>query len=338
MSTAQVSEGSESTAPASQVPAAPAAPRLSRRLIAVIPTAVLVLLVLLVASQRPSFLSPTSLRTLLEGAAPLLLLALGQTFVILTGGIDLSQAVLASFGTVLLALWLPIGGPAGALAVLVALTLAGTLNGLVCAYAQIPSFVVTLGTMGLWAGVALAVSGSSTISITKGYDTIFWLRDLRVAGLPVSALLAIGVVVLAAVLMKVLSRGRSLHAMGLAERAVQMSGTRTFRMRVLAFSLSGLCAGLAAMVLAASQFSGAPALADSLQLPSIAAVVVGGTLITGGIGGPLRTLVGALLVVVLRVGMSVAGVPPSYEQIVYGTVIVAAVALTLDRRRMDIVK
>ncbi|HTF53791.1 MAG TPA: ABC transporter permease [Pseudonocardia sp.] len=338
MSTAQVSEGSESTAPASQVPAAPAAPRLSRRLIAVIPTAVLVLLVLLVASQRPSFLGPISLRTLLEGAAPLLLLALGQTFVILTGGIDLSQAVLASFGTVLLALWLPIGGPAGALAVLVALTLAGTLNGLVCAYAQIPSFVVTLGTMGLWAGVALAVSGSSTISITKGYDTIFWLRDLRVAGLPVSALLAIGAVVLAAVLMKVLSRGRSLHAMGLAERAVQMSGTRTFRMRVLAFSLSGLCAGLAAMVLAASQFSGAPALADSLQLPSIAAVVVGGTLITGGIGGPLRTLVGALLVVVLRVGMSVAGVPPSYEQIVYGTVIVAAVALTLDRRRMDIVK
>jgi ribose/xylose/arabinose/galactoside ABC-type transport system permease subunit len=243
MSTAQVSEGSESTAPASQVPTTPGAPRLSRRLIAVIPTAVLVLLVLLVASQRPSFLGATSLRTLLEGAAPLLLLALGQTFVILTGGIDLSQAVLA-----------------------------------------------------------------------------------------------IGAVVLAAVLMKVLSRGRSLHAMGLAERAAQMSGTRTFRMRVLAFSLSGLCAGLAAMVLAASQFSGAPALADSLQLPSIAAVVVGGTLITGGIGGPLRTLVGALLVVVLRVGMSVAGVPPSYEQIVYGTVIVAAVALTLDRRRMDIVK
>ena len=337
MSTVQVSQ-SESAAPASQVPAAPAGARLSRRLIAVVPAAVLVLLVLLVASQRPSFLGATSLRTLLEGAAPLLLLALGQTFVILTGGIDLSQAVLASFGTVLLALWLPIGGPAGALAVLVALTLAGTLNGLVCAYAQIPSFVVTLGTMGLWAGVSLAVSGSSTISITKGYDTIFWLRDLRVAGLPVSAVLAIGAVVLAAVLMKVLSRGRSLHAMGLAERAAQMSGTRTFRMRVLAFSLSGLCAGLAAMVLAASQFSGAPALADTLQLPSIAAVVVGGTLITGGIGGPLRTLVGALLVVVLRVGMSVVGVPPSYEQIVYGTVIVAAVALTLDRRRMDIVK
>src|SRR5882757_9335603 len=170
----------------STVPVSQGSAGLSRRLIAGVPAVVLLVLILAVASQRPSFLSVTSLRTLLEGTAPLLLLALGQTFVILTGGIDLSQAVLASFGTVLLALWLPIGGPAGALAVLVALTLAGTLNGLVCAYAQIPSFVVTLGAMGLWAGVALAVSGSSTISITKGYDTIFWLRDLRVAGLPVS--------------------------------------------------------------------------------------------------------------------------------------------------------
>jgi len=332
MSTVPVSSSATAT------PVSPAPARSPRRLIAAVPAIVLVVLVLAVATQRPAFLSATSLRTLLEGTAPLLLLALGQTFVILTGGIDLSGAVLASFGTVLLALWLPVGGPLGAAAVLLALSLAGALNGLVCAYAQIPSFVVTLGTMGLWSGVALAVSGSSTISITKGYDTIFWLRDLRVAGLPVSAIMAIGAVLLAAVLMRVLSKGRSLHAMGLAERATQMSGGRTFRLRILAFALSGLCAGLAAMVLAASQFSGAPSLADSLQLPSIAAVVVGGTVITGGIGGPLRTLVGALLVVVLRVGMSVAGVPPSFEQIVYGTVIVAAVALTLDRRRVDIVK
>jgi ribose transport system permease protein len=91
-------------------------------------------------------------------------------------------------------------------------------------------------------------------------------------------------------------------------------------------------------VLAASQFSGAPTLADSLLLPAIAAVVVGGTAITGGVGGPLRTLVGALLIVVLRTGMSVVGVDPSYEQIVYGVVIIAAVALTLDRGQLGIVK
>ncbi len=308
------------------------------QVVAAVPVAVLVVLVLAVASRQPSFLGAASLRALLEGAAPLLLLALGQTFVILIGGIDLSVAVLASLGTVLLATWLPGMGALGVLATLVATTLAGALNGAVSAYAQVPSFVVTLGAMGLWSGVALTVSGASTISISEGYDTIFWLRDMRVAGLPVSAVLAIVAVVVAAVLMRVLARGRTLHAMGLAERAAMMSGSRTRLLRVLAFALSGLCAGAAAVVLAASQFSGAATLADSLLLPAIAAVVVGGTAITGGVGGPLRTLVGALLVVVLRTGMSVVGVDPAYEQIVYGAVIVAAVTLTLDRGRLGIVK
>jgi ribose transport system permease protein len=308
------------------------------RIVAVVPVAVLVVLVLAVASRQPSFLGAASLRALLEGAAPLLLLALGQTFVILIGGIDLSVAVLASLGTVLLASWLPSAGALGVLATLAATTLAGALNGAVSAYAQIPSFVVTLGAMGLWSGVALTVSGASTIPITEGYDTIFWLRDLRVAGLPVAAVLAVAAVVLAAALVRVLANGRALHAIGLAERAALMSGSRTPRMRVLAFALSGLCAGLAAVVLAASQFSGAPTLADTLLLPAIAAVVVGGTAITGGVGGPLRTLVGALLIAVLRVGMSLVGVDPSYEQIVYGVVIVSAVTLTLNRGQVGIVK
>ena len=308
------------------------------RLVAVVPAAVLVVLVLAVASRQPTFLGAASLRALLEGAAPLLLLALGQTFVILIGGIDLSVAVLASLGTVLLASWLPAAGPMGLLATLVATTLAGALNGAVSAYAQIPSFVVTLGAMGLWSGVALTVSGASTIPITEGYDTIFWLRDLRVAGLPIAAVLAIVAVLLAAALVRVLANGRALHAMGLAERAALMSGSRTPRLRVLAFALSGLCAGLAAVVLSASQFSGAPTLADTLLLPAIAAVVVGGTAITGGVGGPLRTLVGALLIAVLRVGMSLVGIDPSYEQIVYGVVIISAVTLTLNRGQVGIVK
>jgi ribose transport system permease protein len=311
---------------------------LRERVVAAVPAAVLVVLVLAVASREPSFLGAAGVRALLEGAAPLLLLALGQTFVILIGGIDLSVAVLASLGTVLLASWLPSAGPVGVLAALAATTLAGALNGAVSAYAQVPSFVVTLGAMGLWSGVALTVSGASTISITEGYDTIFWLRDLRVAGLPIAAVLAIVAVLVAAGLMAALANGRALHAMGRAEPAALMSGARTARLRVLAFALSGLCAGLAAVVLAASQFSGAPTLADSLLLPAIAAVVVGGTAITGGVGGPLRTLVGALLIAVLRVGMSVVGVDPSYEQIVYGVVIVSAVALTLNRGHVGIVK
>jgi ribose transport system permease protein len=309
-----------------------------RRLIAALPLAVLVVLVAVVSARQPTFLGIRSVRAVLDGAAPILLLALGQTMVILIGGIDLSVAALASLGTVLLATWLPGMGPVAIIAVLATLTLAGVLNGLACAYLQVPSFIVTLGAMGLWSGVALTVSGASTISIGKGYYAIGWIRDLRFAQLPASFVLAALFALLAAVVIRVLSRGRLLHAMGLAERAVLMSGTRTPRVRVAAFALSGLFAGLAALLLSASQFSGSPTLADSLLLPAIAAVVVGGSAITGGVGGPLRTLVGALIIAVLRVGLSVIGVDPSYEQIVYGAVVIAAVALTLDRSRIGVVK
>jgi len=134
------------------------------------------------------------------------------------------------------------------------------------------------------------------------------------------------------------NRGRSLHAMGLAEPAVLMSGVSTRRLRILAFTLCSVFAGLAAIVLAAAQRSGGPSLADTLQLPAIAAVVIGGTAITGGVGGAIKTLIGALIIVVLRVGLTAMGVDPAYEQIVYGAVIILAVALTIDRSRLRSIK
>lgn len=303
-----------------------------------LPLVVLVLLILVVTLKQPSFLGVPSIRALLDSMAPILLLALGQTFVILTGGIDLSVAVLASFGTVLLAQWIPTMGPGAVLAMLVSITLIGLLSGLVTAIGQVPSFIVTLGALGLWSGVGYTISGASTITISSGYDAIGWLREYRLAQIPIASWLVILIVVIAAVAMKVLSRGRSFHAMGLAERAALMSGLPTAVIRATAFALSGLFAGLAAILLAASQYSGSPTLADSLLLPVIAAVVLGGTAITGGVGGPIRTLIGALMIAVLRVGLSAVGVDPSFEQIVYGTVVIIAVALTIDRSRLGIVK
>lgn len=303
-----------------------------------LPLVVLVLLILVVTLKQPSFLGVPSIRALLDSMAPILLLALGQTFVILTGGIDLSVAVLASFGTVLLAQWIPTMGPGAVLAMLVSLTLIGLLSGLVTAIGQVPSFIVTLGALGLWSGVGYTISGASTITISSGYDAIGWLREYRLAQIPIASWLVIAIAVLAAVAMKVLSRGRSFHAMGLAERAALMSGLPTAVIRATAFALSGLFAGLAALILAASQYSGSPTLADSLLLPVIAAVVLGGTAITGGVGGPIRTLIGALIIAVLRVGLSAVGVDPSFEQIVYGSVVIIAVALTIDRSRLGIVK
>jgi ribose transport system permease protein len=308
------------------------------RLIAALPLLVLIALVALVTAQQPNFLGAANVRGLLEGLAPILLLALGQTFVILTGGIDLSFAVVASLSTVLLALWLPEMGPIAVLLVPLIALLTGLLTGIVVAIAQVPSFIVTLGAMGLWSGVALTLSSASTIRISAGHDAILWITDMRIAGLPVSALLAILLAIVAAVAFKTLSRGRTLHAMGLAEKALLMSGNSTRTIRVAAFGMSGLFAGFAGLVLASSQYSGGPTLGDTLMLPAIAAVVIGGNAITGGVGGPMKTLVGALIIIVLRVGLNAIGVDPAYEQIVYGGIIIVAVVLTIDRSRLGIVK
>ncbi len=308
------------------------------RLIEVLPFVVLVALTLVITVQQPTFLSVPSLRGLLESMTPILLLSIGQTFVILTGGIDLSFAVTASFGTVLLAMWIPDLGGLAVVAMLAATTLIGLVNGLVIAKAQIPSFIATLGALGLYSGLGLAISGASTIRISTGYDAIAWITDLRVAQMPLAAVLVIVLAITVSVGMRTLAHGRDFHATGLAEQALLMSGGSTVTLRVLAFTLCSFFSGLAAVVLAASQRSGGPTLADTLQLPAIAAVVIGGTAITGGVGGALKTTVGALIIVILRVGLSVIGVDPSYEQIFYGVVIIAAVVLTIDRSRLQVVK
>jgi ribose transport system permease protein len=311
---------------------------LKDRAIALLPLLVLVTLVGLVITQQPNFLGPSSVRGLLEGLTPILLLALGQTLVILTGGIDLAFAVVASFSTVLLALWLPELGVWAAIMVPLLACLMGIISGTIVAVAQVPSFIVTLGAMGLWSGLALAVSGASTIRISEGYESIGWISDLRVAGLPISACLAVLIAVVISVLFRTLKGGRALHGMGLAEKALLMSGSRTRLIRIAAFGASGLFSGLAGLVLASSQFSGGPTLGDTLMLPAIAAVVIGGNAITGGVGGPMKALVGAMIIIVLRVGLSAMGVDPAYEQIFYGVVIIGAVVLTIDRSRLGIVK
>lgn len=308
------------------------------RLIAILPLVVLIVLVAVVTTQQPSFISIRSLQSLSLSLAPILLLGIGQTFVVLTGGIDLSNAALTSLGTVLLAMWLPHFGPGAAILMIVTLTLLGFVTGWVSAKAQVPTFIVTLGAMGLWGGVGMVLSGASTVQIASSYQAIAWVQDVQILQVPMPTILAVGAVALAAVLMVTLARGRSFHAIGLAEQAVLMSGGSTFLLRCAAFTLSGLFAGVAALVLTASQYSGAPDLADSLLLPVIAAVVVGGTAITGGMGGPIRTLVGASIIVVLRVSLNAIGVDAAYEQIVYGAIIIIAVALTIDRIRMRVVK
>lgn len=300
------------------------------------PIAVLLALVVAVGALSPSFLSAYSLGVLAAEASVILLLATGQTLVVLLGRIDLSTAAVASLVSVIVALALPkLGVAALPAAVLIAAAI-GALHGIVHVQAGVPSFIVTLAGLGLWSGVALALA-QTTVPVAPGDPLLDWL-EAQPMGVPGAFALALVALALFHLVLARLRFGRDLRAIGFAERVARLSGVPVERVVVLAFAASGLCAGLAGVTMVARTGSGNPTIADALLLPTIAAVLIGGTAITGGHGSLLRTLLGVCIVVVLRVGVAVAGLAPAYEPIAYGVLVVVAVAATIDRQSIGSVR
>jgi ribose transport system permease protein len=213
----------------------------------------------------------------------------------------------------------------------------GAVQGIAHVLLRIPSFIVTLGGMSIFAAVALVISDAGPIRVVDR-DATKWL-NLYVAGVvPMSFFVALLVVAVVSLVIRLTPMESWVRATGYSESAARLAGTPVDAVKVVAFSISGACAGLAAVMLVSRNFSGSPTMADNLLLPAVAAIVVGGTAITGGHGSLWRSLAGALVVTLLRVGLPIVGVPSAWEQILYGAIIVAAVALTLDRSKVLIIK
>jgi ribose transport system permease protein len=315
--------------------AAPSA-RVRRELVRFMPLLILGVLLLLLSLRNPDLLTVDSLLTMADSAAPLIVLAAGATVVILCGGIDLSIGALASLASVLIALWMP--GLSGwvAVPVIVVTALAGLVQGWVHIAARVPSFIVTLGGLSLWSGLALAFSGAGTVPVTD-LAALRW-GFTRVWGLPSAIIIALALVAVIGTVMRFTPYGRWVSSVGHAEAAARLAGLPVNGVKMVAFAISGASAGLAGLLLVARTFSGAPTLGDSLLLPAVAAVVVGGTAITGGHGGLGKTVMGAFVVVLLRVGLSLIGMDAGFEPIVYGVLIVIAVSVTIDRSKVAVMK
>ncbi len=299
--------------------------------IALAPLLVLIALVAAIGTIEPGFVTFDSFNVVADESTLVLFLAIGQTAAILIGGIDLSVGSLVGLGSVLLALALPYG-VLGLLAVLVVMTLAGALQGYIYVKAQIPSFIVTLGGLGLWSGVALTITRGNILQIRSGYDIVGWMADTPF-GMSNAFLFALGFLLIVAAALRYLPVGRVIYAVGLLEPAALMSGLRVGAVKIGVFAFSGFCAGLASMGMVSRQMSGSPVLGDYLLLPSITAVLIGGTIITGGRGGVLHTLVGVMIVGVLNVGITVVGINSAYTEIVYGAVLILTMVISMDRSR-----
>jgi len=295
----------------------------------------LVGLCLLLWALTPYFLTVSNLLNVLEQTAINAVIAAGMTFVIISGGIDLSVGSLVALAGVVLALCLHAGAP-----VLVACTAAlsagavfGALNGLAITWGRLPPFIATLGMMSIARGCALLFTAGRPVS---GFDPGFrTLATGRFLGVPAPVFITLAVYLLGRFVLAETRFGRYVYAMGGNEEATRLSGVNVRLHKTMVYAVSGLASAIAAVVLTARLNSAQPIAGIMYELDAIAATVIGGTSLMGGEGGLGGTIVGALIMGVLRNGLNLLGVSSFIQQIVIGLVIVFAVVIdtTLKSRK-----
>ena len=331
--------------PSEEAPTPPAGHRgLARRLVEAGPLAALVGLVILFALASDGFFTLGNARSIADQASILLVLAVGATFVILLGSIDLSvEGVMAtsSLVVVLLAENSRNGHDLGYVAVAAGVgvgAMFGLVNGLLHTWLRVPSFMVTLGTGAVGIGVATVLFGGQPPRLLdeglRGWGTGRW------AGVPRLVVLALVVLLCGYLVQRYTRVGRYVFVIGGDEQIARLSGISIARYKVWAFVLSGSAAGLAGAMAATRLGVGDVQIGSGLLFTTITAVVVGGTLLSGGRGGVLQTLVGTLLISVLANGLILVGVPNSVQRSVQGVVIIVAIAATAWslRHRIRVVK
>jgi ribose transport system permease protein len=293
------------------------------------------LVVLLVAMSLLSgdFLTTQNLLNVGVQAAVTAILAFGVTFVIVSAGIDLSVGSVAALSATVLAWTATSEGVPVWLAVVLAVATGaacGLVNGALVSYGKLPPFIATLAMLSIGRGLSLVISQGSPIAFP---ESVSGLGDTLGGWLPVPVLVMIAMGLLTALILGRTYIGRSMYAIGGNEEAARLSGLRVKRQKLVIYALSGLFAAVAGVVLASRLASAQPQAAQGYELDAIAAVVIGGASLAGGVGKASGTLIGALILAVLRNGLNLLSVSAFWQQVVIGVVIALAVLLDTLRRR-----
>ncbi|MFF7470290.1 substrate-binding domain-containing protein [Streptomyces sp. NPDC008092] len=293
----------------------------------------LIVLVIAMSALSGDFLTTDNLLNVGVQAAVTAILAFGATFVIVAAGIDLSVGSVAALSATVLAWSATSHGVPVFLAVVLAVATgiaAGLVNGFLIAYGKLPPFIATLAMLSVGRGLALVISGGSPIAFP---DSVSHLGDTLGGWLPVPVLVMVLMGLIAAFVLGRTYIGRSMYAIGGNEEAARLSGLRVNKQKLAIYALSGLFAAVAGIVLAARLSSAQPQAANGYELDAIAAVVIGGASLAGGTGKASGTLIGALILAVLRNGLNLLNVSAFWQQVVIGVVIALAVLLDTVRRR-----
>ena len=300
------------------------------------PVFLLVALAIAFSLTSSRFLQFNNLMIVAQQAVVLLVAALGMTFVVIAGSIDLSVGAIVAIAALVAA---KTSGSIGVLAILPACAigvLCGLVNGLIVAKGKVPSFIVTLGAMVVYRGIVLYFTRGAPVSIVN--ESFLDAYSGRTAGIPNSVLIALVLIGIAAFMLNLTVFGREVRAIGGGERIAHLSGIRVDRAKILIFVLSGLLCGMAGLLQGARAMAATAQLGEGLELDAIAAVVVGGTPLTGGVGSVQGTILGALIITILSNGMNIIGLDPYFQNIVKGLVLVLSVFITIDREKIGIIK
>lgn len=283
-----------------------------------------------------NFFSGDNLLNVLRQAAVYAIMGCGMTFVIISGGIDLSQGSMLALCHVLAAYVLAGGQGSIPLAIVVAIMAGGIIgmaNGLIITSVNIPPFIVTMGMQQILRGVSLLITDANMIEARIPRFRVLGIG--YILGIPVPVILFIIVGLLSQYILSYTSSGRYIFAIGSNEEAARLSGVRVKWNKMKVYIIAGLMVGFASVVYLARLGTAQPAAGGNYELEAIAATVIGGTSMTGGEGGILGTILGAIVVAVIRNGLILLGLSPYIQQISVGAIIILAVAVDMLRFRLS---
>lgn len=293
----------------------------------------LVILLAIMGILESSFFSGSNLINILRQTSTYAILAFGMTFVVLGGYIDLSVGAVLALCSCVVALLMKAGINMW-LAVILAIIaggICGFVNGFCLAKLKVPFFICTAGMMYIARGLALVITNENPVSGLPEEFNIFGNKPEWV--IPPQVIIAIIVFFVCFFILKYTKMGRYTYAVGSSQQAAKLSGINVDKVNIWIFIIAGLCAGIAGVVQASRLKIGSPIIADGYELDTIAAVAIGGASLLGGEGSIVRTVIGALILTVIRVGLNMLGIQTSMQQVVIGLVIIVVVALDMRGKK-----
>jgi fructose transport system permease protein len=301
------------------------------------PLIALLLAVAFFSTQSPRFLSGQNFSLIVQQVMVVGVLAIGQTIIILTGGVDLSLGAVMSLGTIVmtkLAVESGVPAPIAVLAGILVCMAFGFLNGILITRVKLPPFIVTLGTLNIAFAVTQIYSKAQTVSGLPAFQT-FWGDTFKIGATAITygTVLTVLMYLLTWYILKQTPRGRHVYAIGNNREAARLVGIPTDRMLLAIYTIAGVLYGIAGWLLIARTGVGDPNAGQTDNLETITAVVLGGTSLFGGRGSVLGTFIGALIIGVFRNGLTLTGVPSVYQILITGILVILAVTTDQISRR-----